>query len=650
MEKKFSDFGNFILLRHNQRHYNRSTNQWAYVYSIYLHLSQNSVSVNVGDTVNSGQLIAQSDNTGKFSSGPHFHYQIVINTSANLTLEPNTLESESRTRNPELWLTPFNYNGSNTARVIGKLTDTNGNPIGGKYIVGIQKPSSAGGTCGSGGSFGNVKTYDQTWQNPDDILVENFATTDIQPGIYHLYAYNSYDTLTCTPSGLFRDLGNYTFAAGQTTYVGLYPVYLSDIRSQAGWQSSITIRNISGANIAQVVTTYFYASGTVADQRTDYLQPNQSLTFSSPTLLGEGSAVIASSQDVAVVVSQERSNLYTHEAYAGVDKPTSTVWVPIVQRNNSGIYSDLFIQNTGNTNTTINLEFFGAVGGCILTSCPFSNQATLSPGTRARLLTSNYSIGDGFYGSVQITNSANQPLAVASTQYKEVYDSNAVLTLSQLFETSNTQPPATTLYAPLVQNNNNGIYSGLALRRTGGGNFDVRYYRPNADPTPTAECTNQIDLAGNPLILFPAPPAGNPCPTILAAKLDADSTMVANINQLKTGGQATTYAAISTPKQTAIVAKVRRGNGWNDGFVIANFNTVAVNVTVSLYNADGSFNSTPVNNQSLGVNRNLVVFGQLPILFIGSAVITANQPIVVSANSLYTGAGDILGSYPATQR
>jgi hypothetical protein len=60
--------------------------------------------------------------------------------------------------------------------------------------------------------------------------------------------------------------------------------------------------------------------------------------------------------------------------------------------------------------------------------------------------------------------------------------------------------------------------------------------------------------------------------------------------------------------------------------------------------------ATPINNQSLGSNRSLTVLGQIPVNFNGSAVITANQPIAVSVNSLQSGAGDILGSYPATHR
>ncbi len=46
--------------------------------------------------------------------------------------------------------------------------------------------------------------------------MENWATTDVLPGTYHLYAKNESGSVT------YADLGWHTVAAGRTTYVGLY--------------------------------------------------------------------------------------------------------------------------------------------------------------------------------------------------------------------------------------------------------------------------------------------------------------------------------------------------------------------------------------------------------------------------------------------
>lgn len=213
-------WGNFVLVRHNQRHYDRTTQQLAYVYSMYLHLKYMSVPVEAGSVVYAGQTkIGEVDDTGQYSQGNHLHLQIVIHPQSDRLLEPtNTLESESRSRNPEVWLQAFNHGGTATASAVGKVADANGNPVGGKLIFGLEKPPQAEG----GLDFATALTYAHPWANPDDLIVENFATTDIAPGAYHLYARNP-------DYSLYRDLGVYIFEAGRTTFVGLSPAYLPSV-------------------------------------------------------------------------------------------------------------------------------------------------------------------------------------------------------------------------------------------------------------------------------------------------------------------------------------------------------------------------------------------------------------------------------------
>lgn len=234
-------FGNFVLIRHSRLFWDRTTQQNAYIYSIYAHLRQWSVRPSIGQFVHAGDWIAEVDNTGT-STGDHLHLQICLHPQPDRTL--STLNSWNTSRNPELWLQPFNYGGTNTGTVVGKLTDSNGNPVGDKYIWGLSKPSGSGGT-----NYQWSRTYAHAWANPDDILVENWGTTDVLPGTYHLYARY--------PNGtLYRDLGNHTVRAGETTYVGLYPIYLPGVRNSGGWTSSITVRNNSATDTAQVNTTF----------------------------------------------------------------------------------------------------------------------------------------------------------------------------------------------------------------------------------------------------------------------------------------------------------------------------------------------------------------------------------------------------------
>lgn len=263
------NFGNFVMIRHTQRQFDRSAGQSAYVYSIYAHLSQSSVIPNVGDPISAGVKIAEVDNTGN-SSGPHLHLQF------NLSIDPNRIDpedwgwSDETSRNPELWLAPFNHLGTATASAVGKVSDAAGNPVGGLRIQGMQKPPSA-----ISGTYQWSQTYAYPWANPDDLMVENFATTDVQPGVYVLEARN--------PGGsLYRALGTHTFVAGQTTFIGLSPLYLlSVLLNNNDWNASIIARNNS-ARTAQVNTNFLSQDGAANAQATTFIQPHGSASLAYP--------------------------------------------------------------------------------------------------------------------------------------------------------------------------------------------------------------------------------------------------------------------------------------------------------------------------------------------------------------------------------
>lgn len=63
--------------------------------AVYGHLKTGSVSVHRGQTVERGQLLAQSGNTG-FSSGPHLHFVVQINRGQELVSVPFLFEGTSQ--------------------------------------------------------------------------------------------------------------------------------------------------------------------------------------------------------------------------------------------------------------------------------------------------------------------------------------------------------------------------------------------------------------------------------------------------------------------------------------------------------------------------------------------------------------------------
>lgn len=439
--------------------------------------------------------------------------------------------------------------------------------------------------------------------------------------------------------------------------------YLPDIRRNTadGWTSTIYVRN-DGAEPRNVKVTFFNTNGSFNSDTSLTLDPNAVWINPLPPNNWQGSAIVEGSEEVSVVVVQERGSPYTHEAYAGVGNPAADVLVPLVHRHNglnsspaTDWNSDIFIQNAGGAATNVTLQFTPAPGAG--NAWTFTNYFVgLAPGASGvvnvgglpnigiSVPPNNINGNERFVGSVRIT--AGQPLAIASTQYNLKYGTS---TISQMMETSNTQLPATVLYAPLVQNSNNGWLSGLALSRLAGSEFDLYYYRNDTGLL----CHSQLNLNNNPQIVFPAPSSGNPCPTTPNGKWQADANMTANVNQLQGAVNATTYAAIALPSKTVSIAKVRRDGGWSDGFVVMNVNTSAATVTVRLYNANGTENgSSPIYNTALGAGQSVTLLGQIPVGFNGSAVVNATLPVAVSVNSWQSGggSGDTIGSYPGNHR
>jgi len=64
VSERFQNSSNFVIVRHADG-----------TYAEYLHLRQNGTLVKIGDTVQAGQAVAQSGNTGR-SSRPHLHFAV----------------------------------------------------------------------------------------------------------------------------------------------------------------------------------------------------------------------------------------------------------------------------------------------------------------------------------------------------------------------------------------------------------------------------------------------------------------------------------------------------------------------------------------------------------------------------------------------
>ncbi len=132
------------------------------VYTLYAHTLE--LFVEVGDHVDQGQLIAGVGASGEVS-GPHLHLELRV--AAN---------NYANTRNPALWLVPYQGWGTLAGRFIDEL---------GRFIHGAQLtviPDEVEG--GFEPPIRRQRTYSRNGPNSDEVWRENFVVADLPAGFY----------------------------------------------------------------------------------------------------------------------------------------------------------------------------------------------------------------------------------------------------------------------------------------------------------------------------------------------------------------------------------------------------------------------------------------------------------------------------------
>ena len=626
-------FGNFVLIRHNAllNHYDQTSDTTAYAYTIYAHLRQDSVIPDVGDTVTAGTHIADIDSTGN-SSGHHLHFQVVLNPSTdldNIKLDPNTLDSENRSRNPELWLAPY----PGTGAAIGQVSDSNGNPVGNLVVCGIQKQAPTTGYVSS-------RTYSFPWANPDDILHENFGTTDVRPGTYYLYAANL--ATGCGGAHVYN-LGNYSFTAGRSTYIGLYPAWLPVVKpAVAQWDAEMFIRNHDSAQRNVSFTTYTYPASYIYSgqrDRTSNLQgtsviadePNKS--FTGIVVPNRDSSVLIISRYNGQPIGYSGITAINGLGSAGWERGGTTLFVPLVKDHWVNRSSEIYVTNIGAGDARINVTYYNQAG----VSYQGSQNLIVRPNQRTALNPPAHVPANGYY-SAKITNSSgyDQPLAAVVLENTTSGSSYEWPAAYNAFSSGNT-----VLFAPLVKKNYVGGTSGIVIQNTSSSfaNFQAIYYNMNGIQQ------------GQPIVGTIAPyspyvlynPSQIPDGFLGSVRIMSTSgqSLVGQLSEVRTTGSIEQMMSNLAIGGTTVVHLpvwydnyTATGGNWESGVNDQNAGIGVNNITATWYDLAG--NPVLARNATLANTYDTHNFYDDPALvnFVGSLVIrsTSNIKIVAVCN------------------
>lgn len=151
---RFRDFyGRLVIIEHDRTFYGQP------VFTLYGHVSTELVEV--GQEVVAGQPIAEVGSAG-VALGPHLHMEVRVGEN-----------SYTATRNPELWIKPFDGYGT----IAGRLVDANGNDIPGVFVNLYDEQNRW---------YREAEAYGKG-VNPDAGWRENFVFGDVPAGTYTVH-------------------------------------------------------------------------------------------------------------------------------------------------------------------------------------------------------------------------------------------------------------------------------------------------------------------------------------------------------------------------------------------------------------------------------------------------------------------------------
>ncbi len=410
--------------------------------------------------------------------------------------------------------------------------------------------------------------------------------------------------------------------------------YLPDVRSaHQGWDTALHIRN-DGAGPTDIVITLFNPNGTHFHRDViANVQPRARLYYNPTRNNWRGSIIVSAREAVSVLVAHQHLHPYKVGAYTGVTAPTPRGHVSLLLRNVYGLNSTLALLNTGDTETRLTVRFSprqkenGNPEGQACTEI-YTVQAS---GTQNINLSDLTCLGDLFVGSAYITNSANHPLAIASTQES----AKTLNAMSNLYS-------GNTLYAPLVQYGQPGswdIFSSASVQNTSDSLGQISTYYYNVDGS---QCTGNngnpwtyAEIAGHHMVnIIPLPPDGNGCQnSVVAAKvIGGAQTWTAWVNQ-RENFATSTYEAVGQGSRAISIPYWHNTGTWDTGLSLQNLANVATTVTIVFYNPDGTEHST--HTVSLEPEGRFTYGWDEPDPdFSGSAFVTANNPIAAVVNVL----------------
>jgi hypothetical protein len=348
-------------------------------------------------------------------------------------------------------------------------------------------------------------------------------------------------------------------------------------RNAEGWTTDLTIQNAANVPVDGVIELYDSGGG-LAGAVPIALGPFASLTLSAGELASVpdgflGSAIVSASRPVAVVVAGDRPG-WDRYAYEGLSTGAATLFAPLVLKDREGWSTGIQVQNPNLAPTTVQVVYVGSSGGT------WTETADLAPlGSVTFYQPSNPNLPLSFAGSAVITAMSGQQVVALVSQAR----SNGATMVAPAASGG-----ADRLDAPLLFKHYNGWDSALHLFNLGSTPTAAMVsYQGGAQPA----WDHALIPSGGGITILQGTTAMLPDGFTGSATIQAPpgSRLTGIVSEIRTGSMAAmSYSACAVAAPTLALPQVMRAaDGWTSGMEIQNPNSVAVPISLMLYDENG---------------------------------------------------------------
>jgi hypothetical protein len=267
-------------------------------------------------------------------------------------------------------------------------------------------------------------------------------------------------------------------------------------------------------------------------------------------------------------------------SYNGFAGGSTSISLPLIQRNNSGFSTFVSVQNGGNADANVTISYTPGSDGTATTET-----ATIKPGA-AKIFEqeTNDALGAKFIGSATVASTNAQPLVATAVQVGKTV-SKTQLTYDGFVGGS------ATVLMPLIQANNSGFFTGLSIQNAGTTATDITVtYAANVATggtlcgTPPAQTQAGVAPGGSFVVLNNTGFFAG-CKYIGAATVtnSASQTLVAIVNQLsgQTGSAYEGLNPATATKGLSMPLLFANNSGFFTGVQIQNTGATATSVTLT---------------------------------------------------------------------